>query len=120
MPSLPKTFRAAQVVKKGEPLEIKELPLVEPKRGEVLLRMLASGVCHSDSIVTQGMMGVQHPRTPGHEIIGRVVAVGEGEQKWKVGQRVGSGWHGGEFGRLSAENGSLMLARYDRPLLHLR
>ena len=35
------------------------------------------------------------PLTPGHEIIGRVAAVGEGVESWKVGDRIGAGWHGG-------------------------
>ncbi len=42
------------------------------------------------------------PRTPGHEIVGDVVAVGPGEARWKVGDRVGSGWHGGHCGHCGA------------------
>lgn len=41
-------------------------------------------------------MPVPLPRIPGHEIVGTVAAVGPGEKKWKIGDRVGSGWHGGE------------------------
>lgn len=40
-------------------------------------------------------MGIQLPRVPGHEIVGQVVAVHPSETKWKIGQRVGGGWHGG-------------------------
>ena len=98
MVDLPKTYRAATVVEVGKPLEIRDVELKQPTEGQVLVKMLASGVCHSDSIVTNAQMGVQLPRVPGHEIIGKVVAVGPGEKKWKVGQRVGSGWHGGHCG----------------------
>ena len=38
------------------------------------------------------------PMTPGHEMIGRVAAVGEGVEAWKVGDRIGAGWHGGHDG----------------------
>jgi D-arabinose 1-dehydrogenase-like Zn-dependent alcohol dehydrogenase len=60
------------------------------------------GVCHSDSIVQSGSMGNTFPRIPGHEIIGDVVAVGDGERKWKAGDRVGGPWHGGEEPKIAA------------------
>jgi D-arabinose 1-dehydrogenase-like Zn-dependent alcohol dehydrogenase len=41
------------------------------------------------------LFGVQHPRIPGHEIVGIIVAIPPSEKKWKLGQRVGGGWHGG-------------------------
>ena len=46
-------------------------------------------------MVRKGWLGNTFPRTPGHEIIGDVVAIGEGEHKWKVSDRVGGPWHGG-------------------------
>jgi hypothetical protein len=46
-------------------------------------------------MVQSGIMGNAFPITPGHEIIGDVVAVGDGEGKWKIGDRVGGAWHGG-------------------------
>jgi D-arabinose 1-dehydrogenase-like Zn-dependent alcohol dehydrogenase len=56
----------------------------------------ACGICHSDEIVKQGgWPGLQYPRVPGHEVAGRVDAVGPGVTAWKKGQRVGVGWHGG-------------------------
>jgi len=56
---------------------------------------LACGVCHSDSIVKEQHMPTGLPRIPGHEVVGIVAKVGPGEQRWKEGDRVGSGWHGG-------------------------
>jgi len=56
----------------------------------------ACGICHSDSLVKDGIWpGLQYPRVPGHEIAGRVDAVGTNVTSWAVGQRVGVGWHGG-------------------------
>jgi D-arabinose 1-dehydrogenase-like Zn-dependent alcohol dehydrogenase len=48
-------------------------------------------------MVQSGIMGNTFPRIPGHEIIGDVVAVGDGELKWKAGDRVGGPWHGGRL-----------------------
>lgn len=59
------------------------------------MKVLACGVCHSDSAVQHQMFGNTFPRVPGHEGVGDVVAVGDGEKKWKVGDRVGGPWHGG-------------------------
>ncbi|BGP26898.1 alcohol dehydrogenase [Rhodotorula toruloides] len=104
-PNLPKTYRAAFVVEKGKPLEIRDAsrpPLVEyksPKSGHIVVKVLASGVCHSDSIVVDQVMPTGLPRVPGHEIVGDVVEVPEDEKRWKVGDRVGSGWHGGHCDR---------------------
>lgn len=47
-------------------------------------------------MVKEGFFPSQaYPRVPGHEIIGEIAAVGEGEKLWKIGDRVGAGWHGG-------------------------
>merc|ERR1712225_135268 len=97
--SLPKTYKAAVCEEVGKPLVIKDIPMKEPVEGEVLIATEACGVCHSDSVVVQGMMGGT-PRVPGHEIIGKIVALGKGTESkgFKVGDRVGSGWHGGHDG----------------------
>lgn len=55
--SLPKTFKAAVFEKVGAPLTIKELPLQLPKEGELLVKVLACGVCHSDMMVQSGELG---------------------------------------------------------------
>lgn len=56
-PSLPKTFKAAVLTEANKPLEIKDVPMLEVKDGEILIKVHACGVCHSDSNVHQGAMG---------------------------------------------------------------
>lgn len=98
--SIPKTCRAAVIEEAGKDLVVKEVPVPEPKNGEVLIKTEACGVCHSDFGVQQGHFGpmVQYPRIPGHEVIGKVVAVGSGVSQYKVGDRLGGPWHGGHDG----------------------
>ncbi|GAA5936395.1 hypothetical protein JCM1841_002927 [Sporobolomyces salmonicolor] len=93
--TLPKTYKAAQISAKSAPFEIVERELKQPQEGQILVKVLASGVCHSDSVVVDQSMPIPLPKVPGHEIVGDVVSVGPGEKRWKVGDRVGSGWHGG-------------------------
>ena len=89
-------MRAVQVEKAGEALRVVEKDIVDPKPGEVRVRVQACGICHSDAFVKFGAFpGLQLPRTPGHEIAGVVDAVGSGVAIWRVGDRVGVGWHGG-------------------------
>lgn len=95
MEALPKTYKAAVFQKANDPLTIVDVELKMPKPGEVLVKVLAVGVCHSDSMVQDGILGNSFPIAPGHEIIGNVVAIGDGEHKWKIGDRVGGPWHGG-------------------------
>jgi alcohol dehydrogenase/propanol-preferring alcohol dehydrogenase len=65
----------------------------------VRVKVQACGICHSDSLTKEGQWpGLQYPRVPGHEIAGIVDAVGAEVDEWKVGQRVGVGWHGGHCG----------------------
>ena len=89
-------MKAVQVSKPGGNFEVVERPTPEPGRGQVRIKVEACGVCHSDAIVKEsGWPGLQYPRVPGHEIAGRVDAVGADVTQWKPGQRVGVGWHGG-------------------------
>jgi propanol-preferring alcohol dehydrogenase len=68
-----------------------------PRAGQVLIHVEACGVCHSDAGTVEAQLpGVVYPRVPGHEAIGRVEKIGEGVTTWKVGQRVGVGFFGGE------------------------
>jgi len=96
--SLPKTYKAAVYEKVNSPLVIKDVDLKMPEAGQILVKVLASGVCHSDAAVGAGQLGNSFPIVPGHEIIGNVVAVGEGVKKWENGDRVGGPWHGGHDG----------------------
>jgi D-arabinose 1-dehydrogenase-like Zn-dependent alcohol dehydrogenase len=94
-----KKMRAAQVPRPKGSFEIVEREIPEPQAGWVRIKVHACGICHSDSLVKDGMWpGIQYPRIPGHEVIGVVDLVGEGVKGWKSGERVGVGWHGGHCG----------------------
>jgi alcohol dehydrogenase/propanol-preferring alcohol dehydrogenase len=89
-------MKAVQISKPGGNFEVVERPIPEPGRGQVRIKVEACGICHSDALVKEGHWpGIQYPRVPGHEIAGRVDAVGADVTLWKAGQRVGVGWHGG-------------------------
>jgi D-arabinose 1-dehydrogenase-like Zn-dependent alcohol dehydrogenase len=89
-------MRAAQISKAGGDWELVERNTPEPNSGQVRVKVEACGICHSDSLVKEGLWpGLQYPRVPGHEIAGRIDAVGAHVTMWSVGQRVGVGWHGG-------------------------
>ena len=89
-------MKVAQVSKPGGNFEIVERPIPEPGRAQVRIKVESCGVCHSDALVKEtGFPGLQYPRVPGHEIAGRIDAVGADVTQWKRGQRVGVGWHGG-------------------------
>src|SRR5258708_38931724 len=114
-----KTMKAVQVSRAGGPWEVVEREIPEPGTGQVRVKVEACGICHSDVIVKEGVWPVSYPRVPGHEIAGRIDAIGSGETLWKqgqhrppvdeivgaaptienvnrwMGQRVGVGWHGG-------------------------
>ncbi len=87
-------MRAIQVAAKGEPMKLVEIPVPEPNESQVLLKVEACGICHGDSKVIEGAAS-SYPRIPGHEVVGVIDKLGAGVTKWKVGQRVGIGWHGG-------------------------
>jgi len=92
-------MRVAQVSRPNGPFEIIEREIPEPNAGSVRVKVEACGVCHSDSFTKEGAWpGIQYPRVPGHEIAGRIDALGEKVLGWKLGQRVGVGWHGGHCG----------------------
>ena len=89
-------MKAAQISKAGGDWELVERDIPEPGPGQVRVKVEACGICHSDVLVKDGgWPGLQYPRVPGHEIAGRVDAVGTNVTSWVVGQRVGVGWHGG-------------------------
>ena len=89
-------MKVAQVSKPGGDFELVERDIPEPGPGQVRIQVEACGICHSDVLVKEGLWpGLQYPRVPGHEIAGRVDALGTGVTAWKTGDRVGVGWHGG-------------------------
>jgi len=93
------TMRAVQIPSPKGAFEIVERPIPEPGPGTVRIRVQACGVCHSDSLVKDGLAPVQYPRVPGHEVAGVIDAVGQGVTQWKTGQTVGVGWNGGYCGQ---------------------
>lgn len=93
-------MKAVEVrVPKG-PLQLVERDVPTPGTGQVLIKVQACGICHSDVFVKDGLWpGLTFPRIPGHEIAGIIDTAGLGAEEWKPGQRVGVGWHGGHCGR---------------------
>ncbi|MEE6209096.1 alcohol dehydrogenase [Salarchaeum sp. III] len=89
-------MRAVQVPDAGGDFEVVERGIPEPDADEVRIAVDACGVCHSDEITKDGLRpGIEYPRIPGHEVVGRIDAVGDDVTEWREGDRVGVGWHGG-------------------------
>ncbi|ATB40492.1 zinc-dependent alcohol dehydrogenase [Cystobacter fuscus] len=89
-----KTMKAAVVREFGKPLRIEEVEIPRPGRGDILVKIHACGVCHTDLHAAEGDWPVKPspPFIPGHEGVGHVVAVGEGVTHVKEGDRVGVPW----------------------------
>lgn len=90
-----KTMQAAVLPRPGAALEIREVPVPEPKAGELLIKLETCGVCHSDLHVRDGEFPPPAEALPlilGHEGVGRVVACGEATGKYGEGTRVGLPW----------------------------
>ena len=89
-------MKAAQISKAGGDFELVEREIPEPGPGQVRVKVEACGICHSDVLVKEGLWpGLLYPRVPGHEVAGRLDAVGDRVTNWRKGDRVGIGWHGG-------------------------
>lgn len=87
------------VTEAGGDLRLTHRELPQPGHGEVLVRVSACGICHSDVWAKDGGHGgTSWPLVPGHEIAGEIQAVGGGVEGWAEGQRVGVGWFGGSCG----------------------
>ena len=92
------TYKAMEVSAPGE-LRLVERQISESGPGQVRIRVEACGICHTDAAtITGNYPGLKLPRVPGHEVVGRVEALGAGVSRWKIGQRVGVGFFGGEDG----------------------
>lgn len=89
-----RSMKAAVVHAFGEPLRIEDVPIPTPGRGQILVNIRASGVCHTDLHAADGDWPVKPrlPFIPGHEGVGFVAAVGEGVTAVKEGDRVGVPW----------------------------
>ncbi|MFI1566501.1 zinc-dependent alcohol dehydrogenase [Streptomyces sp. NPDC020490] len=93
-------MKAAVVTDFGKPLEIRDLPVPEPGPGQVLVKMEASGLCHTDIHAAHGDWPIKPrpPFVPGHEGVGPVTAVGAGVSADLVGRRVAVPWLGSSCG----------------------
>jgi D-arabinose 1-dehydrogenase-like Zn-dependent alcohol dehydrogenase len=88
------------VVSAGGDFAAKEEPIPEPPSRYARVKVQACGVCHSDALTKDGALpGIVYPRVPGHEIAGIINALGPDADPWKIGDRVGVGWHGGHCGK---------------------
>ncbi|MET1024706.1 MAG: alcohol dehydrogenase AdhP [Pseudoxanthomonas sp.] len=89
-----KTMKAAVVTDFGKPLQIQEVAVPRPGPGDLLVKIEACGVCHTDLHAAEGDWPVKPkpPFIPGHEGVGHVVAVGAGVSHVKEGDRVGIPW----------------------------
>ena len=86
-------MKAVVIQKPNAPIVIEDRPIPQPKGGEVLIKVYACGVCHSDLNVLLGYFPfATYPRVPGHEVAGVVEKVGESVSWPKVGDRVGMQW----------------------------
>src|SRR5271170_4022886 len=105
------TYRAIELSEPGKFSEVRK-PLLDPGPNQVRIRVEACGVCHSDAATVEGLFPIHFPRVPGHEVVGRIDAVGAGVQGWAIGQRVGVGFLGGSCGYCEyCRNGDLVNCR---------
>src|SRR5579864_6859965 len=92
-------MRAMAVPEAGAKLQLQEREIPKPGRREVLIRVQACGVCHSDVLTVGGHMpGMKYPRVPGHDVIGTLESIGPEVDGWQTGTRVGVGWFPGSCG----------------------
>jgi alcohol dehydrogenase len=97
------TIRGVQVSEVNAPLRVIDLPQPRPGPDHVRIAVEACGICHSDADMVQGGFGEgPFPLTPGHEIAGRIDALGERVEGWELGDRVAVGWFGGNDGSCRA------------------
>ena len=85
--------RIVSLLEEDEPLTLAEVPTPTPDTGEVLLKVHVCGICHTELDEIEGRTPPpQYPMIPGHEVVGTVVAIGEGVHEHAIGDRLGVGW----------------------------
>jgi propanol-preferring alcohol dehydrogenase len=100
--------RAMVLTRQREPLELRDVPEPEPGPGQVSVRVLACGVCRTDLHIVDG--DLTEPKLPlvlGHQVVGEVAGLGEGAERFEVGERVGIPW-------LAWADGTCRYCRSDR------
>lgn len=88
-------MKAMVLEKVGEPLKLKEIPIPEPGKGEVQIKIHACGVCRTDLHIYDGEL--TNPKLPliqGHEIVGEITKIGDGVEGFSIGERIGVPWLG--------------------------
>ncbi|KAG8720458.1 hypothetical protein FRC08_000184 [Ceratobasidium sp. 394] len=111
MSTIPKTQKAVVCTGPNQPWTVLvDHPVPQPGPYEVLIKVIAVGLCGGDGVLRSGgMPGLNYPVVAGHEVVGRIVALGMGVEnenasegsmwRWQVGQRVGLGWNAGKCGK---------------------
>ena len=74
------------------PLTLQEIAAPQPQRGQIRVQITACGVCHTELDEIEGRLEARLPVIPGHEVVGRVDALGRGTSRFKPGDRVGIAW----------------------------
>lgn len=93
------SMRSAQLSEPGGPFAIVERELPQPGPGHVRVAVEAVGLCHTDDLFVSNLVpGLRFPLVIGHEVAGRIDALGEGVEHWEAGERVAVGWFGGHCG----------------------
>ena len=100
-----RTIAAVVVRAPGERARVEEIHIAPPGAQEVLVKVLASGVCHTDLLARQGHFGREFPCLLGHEATGVVEEVGAGVDQLRAGDTVALSWRApcGSFRRASAK-----------------
>lgn len=87
--------KAVQIARPNGTFSMQNLDYPSPQGDQVLIKISACGICHSDSLAVEGSFpGLKYPIVPGHEIAGTVESIGPGALRLKIGDRVAVGWHG--------------------------
>ncbi len=82
------------------PLFLEDLPIPKPENNEVLLKVLACGICHTEIDEIEGRTPPnEYPRIPGHEVVGRIIESRSSVAGWSIGDRVGVGWFHSSCGK---------------------
>src|SRR5213594_3939918 len=88
-------MRAMQLAAAGKPLRLVDREIGKPDAGQLLLRVLACGVCRTDLHIADGELPrLARPAIPGHEVVGEVIERGARSERFSIGQRVGVPWLG--------------------------
>ena len=92
---IPKTMQAMVLETVGQPLIMRSLPVPSPAENQVLVKIIACGVCRTDLHILDGELNAPKlPLVPGHEIVARVVKTGKGTKRIKTGEIIGIPWLG--------------------------